>query len=103
MDDAWLIDTGDWRQPSIVVLQSTQPRRLNDVRQLHAAVQRQCARRVLCLALLTRIWQILNQYLAFLQAQGPQAGDDSSVSAAQAFSETFSGWLEEKGIIGYNR
>jgi hypothetical protein len=63
---------------------------------LHGAV----ARRVSHVPLLTLILQILNQYLSFLQAQ---AGDDSSSSASQAFSETFSGWLEEKGIIGYNR
>ena len=37
MDDAWLIDTGDWRQPSIVVLQSTQPKSM--IAQLHCTIE----------------------------------------------------------------
>ncbi len=43
---------------------------------------------------------MLNQYLAFLQEA---AGDEDAPSNVQSFSEIFSGWLEEKGIIGYNR
>jgi len=70
MDDAWLIDTGDWRQPSIVVLESSEPKRLN---------------------------ACLNKYLGFLQEFSDHASTGSS------FSEIFSGWVEEKAIIGYNR
>jgi hypothetical protein len=44
--------------------------------------------------------QVLNQYLSFIQEA---AGDDDGASSAQSFSEIFSGWLEEKGLIGYNR
>ncbi len=36
MDDAWLVDTGDWRQPSIVVLESRDPRQLNHVTPHHS-------------------------------------------------------------------
>lgn len=37
MDDAWLVDTGDWRQPSIVVLESRDPRQLNHVTAHHSS------------------------------------------------------------------
>ncbi len=92
MDDAWLIDTGDWRQPSIVVLESKQPHRLNEVfcppppppppPNCNPAPS-----------------QVLNTYLSFLK---DVIGDDQEATA-QSFSEIFSGWLEEKGIISYSR
>ncbi len=45
------------------------------------------------------MFQVLSQYLSMLQALS--SGDDQT--AQKSFSEIFSGWLEEKGIIGYNR
>ena len=42
----------------------------------------------------------MNQYLSFIQEA---AGDEDGPTSVQSFSEIFSGWLEEKGLIGYTR
>ena len=47
--------------------------------------------------------QVLNQYLAMLAEQQGDGDPAQASASAKSFSEVFSGWLEEKGIIGYNR
>jgi hypothetical protein len=100
MDDAWLVDTGDWRQPSIVVLESREPRQLNHVRTSLTTTRLLIIMlfALLCQHLFVAVLQVLNQYLSFLQR-----GDGQEHAPAAAFSEKFSGWLEEKALIGYNR